>query len=77
MKMMAGFVSKDDFRKLDDLLKQLKLKVDSHTMEIENLNDLVNSLRNITPTTTNNNNVNGVSSNDILLLRSRIEYLEG
>ncbi len=46
-------------------------------MEIDNLNDLVNSLRNMAPPTTNNNNVNGVSSSDILLLRSRIEYLEG
>lgn len=45
-------------------------------MEIENLNDLINSLRNIAPSN-NNSNVNGVSSNDILLLRSRIEYLEG
>ena len=72
---MSSFASKEDFKKLDELIKKLRQQVDQHTYDIENLNDLFNSIKNMTsaPST---KDVNGVTANDILLLRSRIEYLE-
>ncbi len=74
-KLIAGCASKDDLKKLEELLKQLKQTVDQHTLEIENLNDLVKSLKNFSGSSSQKD-ISGVSSNDILLLRSRVEYLE-
>jgi hypothetical protein len=44
-------------------------------LDIENLTDLFNSLKNISHTGSGKD-INGVTANDILMLRSRIEYLE-
>ena len=73
--MLATFASKDDFKKLEELIKKLRQQVDQHTYDIENLNDLFNSLKNMTSAPPSKD-INGVTANDILLLRSRIEYLE-
>lgn len=47
-KLIAACASKDDIKRLEDLIKLLRQQLDQHTLDIENLNDLVRSLKNIT-----------------------------
>ena len=70
---MITFASKEDLKLLENLLKQLRSDVDSNTSDISRIMDLINNLKAMP---SGNSGSGGGSSNEIMLLRSRVEYCE-
>lgn len=70
---MISFASKEELMIVENLMKSMQTNVDSNTNDIARLMDLLNNLKG--SGSTGNSSGTG-SSNDILLLRSRMEYVE-
>jgi hypothetical protein len=73
-KSLSLFSTKDDLSNLDNLLKALGLRVDKHSTEITNIMDLLNDLKNKPAPIVQSKDT--ASTNDILILRNRMEYVE-
>lgn len=71
-KLMVSFASKEELLKLENLLRQLQSNMESNTNDISRLMELINNLKGLG----GNGNGSGASNNDIMLLRSRMEYCE-
>ncbi|CDW80316.1 UNKNOWN [Stylonychia lemnae] len=63
----------NDLGNLKDQVTKLQSKVDKHTNDIANLFEFLNDIKNTPPQVVN---TGGPSTNDILLLRNRMEYVE-
>lgn len=72
-KMVSNSASKDDLLKLENFMKQIHSQVESNSSEISRLVELLNNLKSLGSGSGGNS---GASNNDIMLLRSRMEYLE-
>ena len=71
-KLMVSFASKEELLKLENLLRQLQSNMENNTNDIGRLMELINNLKGLG----GNGNGSGASNNDIMLLRSRMEYCE-
>ncbi|CDW76993.1 UNKNOWN [Stylonychia lemnae] len=69
--LLANFVSKDDLKNLERLIKEIQANVDMNTSEIARLMDLLSNLKGV-----GGGSGSGASNNDVMLLRSRMEYVE-
>lgn len=72
IQLCLTFASKEELMALEALLKEIRTDVGSNTMDISRLMELLNNLKGA-PSSSGGS---GASTNDVMLLRSRMEYCE-